>query len=411
MMARQMGTQNWRDRQNRAMRALDLTAIPYDDFAEARRECPVARTTTGAWYLARQDDVLDAVRDVETFVSSFRDPGVVVPPEEQLISEIPEPRHGQVRRIINSAIAAHRIGRMEPFIRELCGDLLEPVIDRGGGDLVAELIAPVPIIVISHLIGVPPGDYQQFKAWSDEVVEGTYATQHRTERGEGLAGGHPEFAAYLDERIAECRRADAAGDERGPDTLIAKLVRTEVEGHRLTDVEIRTQVFFLVISGNETTRHLIGNLVHTVAADAELFRRLQADPGLVPVAVEESLRHDSPVHMLMRNCVHDTTVGDVAIAAGDKVAFGLSSANRDERHYDDPDAFRLDRPDPRAHVAFGGGPHVCPGASLARLEARVVIEELCARVRTLELEPGFAFEKVPVFWANGPARLPVRLGR
>jgi cytochrome P450 len=400
MMARLVTCQDLR------MRALDPSVIDHDDFAEARRTCPVSRTSQGGWYLARQDDVLAAVKDVDTFVSSFRDPGVVVPAEEQLISEIPEPRHGQVRKIINSAIAAHRIGRMEPFIRQLTADLLEPVLERGGGDLVPDLIAPVPIIVISHLIGVPPEDYTQFKAWSDEVVEGTYATQNRTERGEGLAGGHPEFAAYLDAQIGACRTADDP-----PDNLIAKLVRTEVDGHRLTDVEVRTQMFFLVISGNETTRHLIGNLAHTMAADPALFARLQAEPDLVPLAVEESLRHDSPVHMLMRNCVRDTVMGDVTIEAGEKVVFGLSSANRDEGHYDDPDSFRLDRPDPRGHVAFGGGPHVCPGASLARLEARVVLEELCARVGSITLEPGYEFQKVPVFWANGPAKLPVRLTR
>jgi cytochrome P450 len=155
------------------MRALDPSAIDHEGFAEARRTCPVSPTLQGGWYLALQEDVLAAVRDVDTFVSSFRDPGVVVPPEEQLISEIPEPRHGQVRKIINSAIAAHRIGRMEPFIRQLTGDLLAPVLERGSGDLVPSLIAPIPIIVISHLIGVPPGDYERFKAWSDEVVEGT----------------------------------------------------------------------------------------------------------------------------------------------------------------------------------------------------------------------------------------------
>jgi cytochrome P450 len=388
------------------MRALDPSTIDHERFTEARQACPVSRTENGWWYLARQDDVLTGVRDVDTFVSSFRDPGVVVPPEEQLVSEIPEPRHGQVRRIINSAIAAHRIGRMEPFIRDLAAQLLEPVIERGGGDLVPELIAPVPIIVISHLIGVPPEDYQRFKAWSDEVVEGTYATQHRTERGEGLAGGHPEFAAYLDAQIAAARSADVP-----PDNLIAKLVRTEVDGHRLTDVEVRTQMFFLVISGNETTRHLIGNLVHTVASDPVLFARLQAEPELIPIAVEESLRHDPPVHMLMRNCVRDAVVGGTTIEAGSKVVFGIASANRDEQYYEDAAAFRLDRPDPRAHVAFGGGPHVCPGASLARLEARVVLDELCARVGTIELEPGYEFRKVPVFWANGPSTLPVRLTR
>jgi cytochrome P450 len=378
--------------------------IPYDDFTLARETCPVARTASGALYLALHDDVLAATRDVEAFVSSFREPGVVVPEDEKLISEISEPRHGQVRRIINSAIAAHRIGRMEPFIRELCTERLAPVVARGGGELVGEVIAPIPIIVVSHLIGVPPSDWEQFRRWSDEVVEGTYATRNATERGEGLTGAHPEFAAYLDARIAECRNAVDP-----PDCLLTKLVRTEIDGHRLTDVEVRTQAFFLVISGNETTRHLIGNLIHAVASDPELLQRLQAEPALIPIAVEESLRLESPVHMLMRNCIHDKEIRGVSISVGDKVIFGLSSANRDATVFDQPDEFRLDRPDPRAHVAFGGGPHVCPGASLARLEARVTLEVFCSMVSDVALAPGYVRHKVPVFWANGPAELPVTL--
>ncbi len=378
--------------------------IPYGDFAVARQTCPVARTATGALYLARHDDVLGATRDVEGFVSSFREPGVIVSEDEKLISEIAEPRHGHVRRIINSAIAAHRIGRMEPFIRDLCVERLAPVVARGSAELVGEVIAPVPIIVVAHLIGVPPGDWAQFRAWSDEVVEGTYATKNRTDRGEGLTGGHPEFAAYLDARIAECRSASDP-----PDCLLTKLVNTEIDGHRLTDVEVRTQAFFLVISGNETTRHLIGNLLHTMASDPVLFRRLQDEPELIAIAVEESLRLESPVHMLMRNCMRDKEIRGVQLRTGEKVIFGISSANRDEAVFDEPDEFRLDRPDPRAHIAFGGGPHVCPGASLARLEARVMLEVFCDIVGDVALAPGHLRHKVPVFWANGPAALPVTL--
>ncbi len=378
--------------------------IPYDDFALARQTCPVAKTASGAVYLARHDDVLAATRDVGSFVSSFREAGVIVPEDEKLISEIAEPRHGQVRRIINSAIAAHRIGRMEPFIRDLCVERLAPVVERGGGELVNEVIAPVPIIVVAHLIGVPPGDWEQFRAWSDEVVEGTYATKNRTDRGEGLTGGHPEFAAYLDARIAECR-----GALDPPDCLLTKLVNTEIDGHRLTDVEVRTQAFFLVISGNETTRHLIGNLLHAMASDPALYRRLKDEPALIAIAVEESLRLESPVHMLMRNCMGDKEIRGVSLSAGDKVIFGISSANRDETVFDQPDDFRLDRPDPRAHVAFGGGPHVCPGASLARLEARVMLEVFCDLVGEVALAPGHVRHKVPVFWANGPAALPVTI--
>ena len=373
--------------------------VPHDTLAELRSECPVARTPTG-WYLTKFDHVLAATKDVETFVSSFRDPGVVVREEEKLISEIAEPRHGKVRRIINTTVAHHKSMRAEPFVRELCHQYLDPILERGQGELVAEFITPVPINVISHLIGVPAEDWEQFHAWTDEVVLGDYPRTNRNERGEGLAGAHPEFCAYIDALIAERRASDEA-----PDDLVTRLITTEIEGHRLTDVEIRTQLAFLIMSGNETTRHLIGNLLWRIIGDPELFATLKADGGLCERAVEESLRIDSPAHMLIRDCTVDTDVFGAPMQGGDKIVFGVSSANRDEDYFDDPDTFRLDRDRPKDHVAFGGGPHICPGASLARLEGRVALEVFLDRVATAELAPGCVRKKTPVFWANGPDRL------
>jgi cytochrome P450 len=384
---------------------LDVSGgVPYERLAELRSECPVSRTQSGAYFLARYADVAGAVRDVETFQASFREPGVVVPPEEQLVSEIPEPRHGRIRRIINSAIAQHRIGRVEPFVRQLCHDLLDGLLGAGHVELVHDYVTPVPTTVIAYLLGSDPADYQLWAGWSDEVVQGTYPTLNRNARGEGLAGAHPEFAAYIDALIAARR---AAADP--PDDFITRLITTEVDGQRLTDVEMRSQLAFLLISGNETTRHLIANLLSRVCADPALFDRLAATPGLIPAAVEESLRMDPPIHVLMRNCTADATIEDVTVPAGRKVAFGLASANRDEENYVDGDVFRLDRENGRDHLAFGGGPHVCPGASLARLEGRVALEVFCERVGAAHLDAGYVREQVPVFWANGPRRLPVTL--
>jgi cytochrome P450 len=182
-----------------------------------------------------------------------------------------------------------------------------------------------------------------------------------------------------------------------------------VDGERLTGLEMRTQLAFLLMSGNETTRHLIANMLETVCGDAALFVRLRAERDLVPTVVEESLRHDSPIHVLMRDCLKETTIDGVTIPAGVKVGFGLASANRDARAYDDPDEFRLDRPNARDHLAFGGGPHVCPGASLARLEGRIALEVFLDRVDRVQVDERYRREPVPVFWANGPQRLPVTL--
>ncbi|MCU1381009.1 MAG: hypothetical protein JWN29_3992 [Acidimicrobiales bacterium] len=372
-------------------------------FEHLRQEQPIVRTERGPWYLARHADVLRATQDVHTFVASFREPGVEVPDEEQLISEIPEPRHGHVRRIINSAIAAHRIARVEPFCTDLCHALLDDLLSRPGPiDLVQEYVMPVPNNVIAHLLGAPTEDFRLWAAWSDEVVQGTWPATNRNERGVGLPGAHPEFTAYIDALVA-ARRAEPRDD------FISRLLQTEIDGRALTDVEARTQLVFLFISGNETTRHLIANLLWTVANDAALFARLADDRSLLPAAVEESLRLDPPIRFLLRNCMAETDVHGEQLCPRDKVAFGLASANRDEAVFDDPHTFRLDRPDLRSHLAFGGGPHVCPGASLARLEARVAVEAVLDRVAEVRpIAPG-AYENVPVSWAHGPRFLAVEL--
>jgi hypothetical protein len=385
----------------------DPLVADFDDpeLVELRRSCPVSRTGSGAWFLARYEDSVAGAKDVDRFVASFREPGVVVPDEEQLISEIPEPRHGQIRRIINSAIAAHRITRVEPFCVSLCNELLDEILESDGPvDLIADYVMPVPNNVIAHLLGAPADDFRRWAAWSDEVVQGTYPTKNRNDRGEGLAGAHPEFVDYVDSLIADRRR-------QPEDDFITRLVNTEVDGRRLTDIETRTQLVFLFISGNETTRHLIGNLLWRVVNDPGLFAALDADRSLISNAVEESLRLDPPVRFLMRNCMTDTQLHGESIPAGDKVVFGLASANRDESQFDDAQNFTLDRPDQRSHLAFGGGPHVCPGAALARLEARVAVEVFLDRVGSATAtEPG-TYDGVPVFWAHGPRVLRVRLER
>ena len=381
--------------------------VPFAARAELRATCPVSRTASGAYFLARYDDVLAATKNIESFQASFREPGVVVPPEEQLISEIPEPRHSEIRRIINSAIAQHRLARVEPFVRELCHSLLDRVLARGGGDLVAGYVTPIPATVIAHLLGVDPADHARFAEWSDLVVQSSYATKNRREDGEdneGLAGVAPEFTDYLDAMIVE---RESMNDP--PDDFVTRLLTTEVDGIRLTPLEMRTQLAFLLMSGNETTRHLIGNLLETVCLDPAILARFKADPALLTIGVEESLRHDPPIHVLIRDCISPVAVADTSIPIGAKVAFGLAAANRDPAMYDAPDEFRFDRARPKDHLSFGGGPHVCPGAQLARLEGRVALEVFCERVATARLDVGYEREPVPVFWAHGPKRLPAAL--
>ena len=381
-----------------------LISSPDDpEMERLRAEDGVMRNANGVWFLSRFDDVLAATKAIDTFNASFREPGVVVPDEEQFINEIPEPRHGQIRRIINGAIATHKLGGVEPFCTTLCNALLDDLLVRDGMvDLVGGYVMPIPTSVIATLLGAPPEDFDKWAAWSDEVVQGTYPTKYRSERGEGLAGAHPEFTAYVDDQIA-MRRAEPHDD------FISLLLDIDVDGRRLTDVEARTQLVFLLISGNETTRHLIGNLLWTLATTDDLLTTLRDDRSLVDIAIEESLRHDPPIQFLMRTCTADTEVRGAQICPHDKVAFGIASANRDETVFEDADSFRLDRSDPRGHLGFGGGPHVCPGAALARLEARVAVNVFLDRVSAVRTVEATRYENVPVFWAHGPRELLVVL--
>ena len=337
---------------------------------------------------------------VEHFAGSFGATGAG-PEDEQVMAAIPEPRHGKIRKVFNSALAYHHASQVEPFARALAGARLEAALDTsrrlGEVEAVEHWLAPIPSAVIAEVLGVPGADHARFARWSDELLDrqGGSDLEHT-----GMAGAHPEFAEYVDGLIAT-RLASSAP----PDDVISRLLFTEIEGERLSPRMVRTQTMFLIVAGNETTRNLMGNCVHHLARDPALHERLRREPGLAPALIEETLRLDSPVQLLARTCTKPIVLDAVPIAAGERVLFHLASANRDEACFEEPDALRLDRRNARHHVGFGAGAHVCPGAYLARMETRVVLETLLARVPKLVLAPGYAFDPNPVFWALGPRTL------
>jgi cytochrome P450 len=253
--------------------------------------------------------------------------------------------------------------------------------------------------VIAHVCGVPTEDQGRFQQWSDELL----ARQNAGAAG-ALSDVHPEFSAYIQSCVDERR---AAADP--PDDVITRFINTDVDGEFLSDRAVVTQLMFLIVAGNETTRNLLGNSLHTLATDPQLYERLRVAPELVPVLIEESLRHDSPVQVLGRAVLAATELDGCPVQTGDRVVFGVASANRDERIHECPDEFRVDRPKPRDHLAFGSGPHVCPGATLARMEATVLLQEFMSRVRAFEPTAGFEVERTPVFWALGHRSLRVTL--
>ena len=215
------------------------------------------------------------------------------------------------------------------------------------------------------------------------------------------------WAAYVDALIAARKRVDDR-----PDDLVTRLMTTEVDGQRLSDVEVRTQLVFLIVSGNETTRHLISNLLATLATRPDVFAALKADRSLVERAVEESLRYQPPIHLLLRNVMEQTDVFGRNMCPGEKIVFGIASANRDEHVYEHADEFRLDRARlPDDHLSFGAGPHLCLGNHLTRLIGRVVLEEMLAvfGAGSLAFAEGYERCLVPMFLEYGPETLDVEI--
>jgi cytochrome P450 len=373
----------------------------YTAMAAVRAAGGVVPTGAG-YYVATAAGVEQGLRNVDKFVGSFMDVRELAE-SDIVLAAIPEPRHGVIRRVVNTVVAGHRTAPAEPFIRDEAARLVEgalAVARRDGSvDLVAALADPLPSAVIAHITGAPVEDHDKFRVWSDELLEA-----QNTVASAPMRDFHPEFASYIQAMIDDRRAA-----EDPPDDLITRFLRTDVDGEYLTDRAIVTQTMFILVAGNETTRNLISNCLYTLATSPETYARIRDDASAIPVLVEESLRFDSPVQVLARAVLADTEISGCPMHEGERVVFGIASANRDESVHDDPAAFRLDRAKPRDHLAFGTGPHVCPGATLARLEAVAMLEALTRRVAAVSLVDGFVPEPSPVFWANGHRRLPATL--
>jgi cytochrome P450 len=375
--------------------------VPFDHLAQVRREAPVCPTPHGAWYLSRFALVEEALREVETyrpdlgFASGLN--GVEdVPSEELFLSEILEPRHREIRRLFNATFGPHRTGEFEPTVRAICGRLVEEMLRADMVDLHGDYALQIPGLVMTHIMGLSDDAPDRFMEWS---MDGTIM-QRPCSPGIG-AGGHPLQNLFAHELQAR-RRLDEM-----PADVFRTLAEATVEGERLTEQEVVTQLHFMVQAGVHTTRGLVTHLVHRLLIDPDLFDRLARERDLLPLYVEESLRYDAPVQMTSRRCTRETTIDGVPLQAGDWVEMGIASANRDEDAYEDPELFRLDRSQPRHHLAFGAGPHVCPGATLARMEGMIAVEVLLDRVARIETVPDATYPPLPGSLGHQP--IPARL--
>ena len=380
-------------------------------LAELRDEAPVVTVAGGLRYVTRYAEARAVLRDTDTYsnASGMKAPGVEVPFEDRLLGELDPPRHTAVRRVMVTAMTPKVVHAAEPFIASTAAALLDALApDRF--DLVASYTGLLPNRVTMHLLGFDPADADRLAGLAKELMESTFPALNRTERGVGFAAAFPDFAGYIDARIAERRAQLDAGEER--DDVLARLIRLEVGDAPLPPQQLRALVRNLITGGLTTTSQLLGNLLFELLTNAGLDARVRADRSLLTTAIEESLRLSPPLLFTARGCVRDTEIGGCPVHTGERVVVGAASANRDERVFDLADEFRVDRPNADQHLTFGYGPHVCPGATLARAVARLGVGAVLDRFAPgeLQLEPGFVFEHVPTFFEHGPRRLPVVRG-
>jgi cytochrome P450 len=380
-----------------------VDGVPFDVLARVRRERPVCPTPAGAHYLATYELVETALRDVETFradlsVHSGLEGVEQVPTEQLFLSEIEEPRHGQIRRLFNATFGPQRTGAYAPVVTAICESLVDSWADGATVDLHAEYAARIPGLVMARIMGLPPDVVERFDDWSrDGTIMARPCSPHV---GDGRHALQNMLAAELQRRreLPEM-----------PDDVFRRLTEARVGGAPLTDQEIVTQLHFMIQAGVHTTRGLLTHLVNRLLQDDELSAQLRDDPSLVDAYVEESLRHDSPVQRTTRRCTRDAVIGGVEVHAGDWLEMGIASANRDEQVFDDVDEFRLDRDGQARHLAFGAGPHVCPGAALARLEGATAVRVLLERCERIERVPGAVYPPIPGSLGHQP--IPARLTR
>jgi cytochrome P450 len=349
---------------------------PYPTFARLRAEAPVVWVEDpGFWAVTRHADVMTVSRDPITYCSSrgilLLDLGRELPDVPGAILYVDPPEHGRYRRLVQPAFAPSRIRAMEDAIRAQAAALLDALEPGTPFDAVADLAVPFPLVVIADLLGVDPALWPRFYEWSDAAINAG------TEQTDETMAALLEMGEYLGGVIEERRR------HPGED-LVSTLVTVEVDGERLTEGELLMFLGQLLVAGNETTRNLVSGGLVALAEHPGQWARLVATRDLVPSAVEELLRWTTPVISFMRTATRDTDLAGVAIAAGDPVLLLYSSANRDETEFG-PTAGVVDvGRDPNHQIAFGFGEHYCLGAALARLEGRVVFEEILQRFSRLE---------------------------
>ena len=350
---------------------------PHPQFTWMRANAPVYfDAANGVWGITRYADLKAVAADPATFSNAqgIRPDNGPLP----MMIDMDDPDHLRRRKLVNKGFTPRRVRESEDRIRLVCDSILDAVCEAGSCDLVRDVAAPLPMIMIGDALGVAPEDRDDLLRWSDDMVSALSGSTSTDEALIAAATAFSEYEAYSAGVIAQRRGCP------GTDDLMGILVDAEVDGDRLDDAELVHESLLILVGGDETTRHVISGGVGQLLTHPDQRDRLAADPSLMPGAVEEMLRWVSPIRNMARVVTHDVTFGGQPLSEGQKLLLLYPSANRDEDVFDDPFRFDIERT-PNDHVAFGFGTHFCLGASLARLEITVMVERILARLPDLTL--------------------------
>jgi cytochrome P450 family 142 subfamily A polypeptide 1 len=377
-----------------ALLSPDFYADPEEHYRWMRMNAPVYwDDATGIWGVASYANVMEVSKDWQTFCSGKGSrPDSTVP---SMINFDP-PEHNLRRQIVSSGFTPRRVDEHEPFLRDKVNDLIDAVASKGECDFVRDIATPLPMLMIGALMGLPETDHDQLLAWSDLFATGG------EEVSEDVVPAVRAYADYI-MKVIEARRGSTSFD------LVSLVVNTDVNGRKLTDTDLIFETMLVLVGGDETTRHVISGGFEALLRNPDQLAELRADPSKIQSAVEEMLRWVTPIQNMNRTATRDTLLGGQQIKAGDRLLLLYPSANRDEAVFDDPDAFDINR-SPNDHLAFGGyGRHHCLGAQLARLELRVLFEELLLRLDDVKLlEPSVAPPRRRGNFVLGIESLPIR---
>lgn len=385
---------------------------PFPTIARAHQEKPVFFSEAfDLWVVTRYEDIWTILKDTDRFTSSSSTSvGTETPAEvkavlaegygevDTLVTNDP-PVHTRFRSLVNKAFTPRRVAEREPHIRDIANSLIDGFVDDGRVDIATRFAMPLPMTVIAEILGVPPSDMDDFKRWSDDVTARLMPLP--VERQIECARSLVEFQHYMSTKIEDRAREPK-------DDMLTALLDARVEGvEPLTRGEILSMLQQILVAGNETTTALIGSMVAMYLDRPDAWRSIGKDPGLAAPAVEEVLRMESPVQGLFRSTLEEVELGGVKLPKGAHLQLLYSGGNRDAAEFESPDEFRPGRPNGASHLAFGGGVHFCLGASLARLEGRIALEALAARLPEIQLDPDGPTALRPHFFLRGYEHLSI----